>query len=81
MYNIHENAPEKKADIGKGAFGFVRTERSHNRTFVVKRQLFRSKPELEGWESANKIEIDAILIEVAIAKICSLFEIGPQLDL
>jgi hypothetical protein len=80
MYNIQGKAPEKKSDIGEGAFGLVRTERSRDRIFVVKRQLFRSKPELEGWELANKLEIEAVVIEVAIAKICSLFEIGPQLD-
>jgi hypothetical protein len=82
MYNIQGKAPQKKTNVGLGSFGHIRTEHTEGRAFVVKRQHFkRRESELEGWELANKEEIEMVLMEVTIAKICSTLKIGPELDL
>lgn len=81
MCNFQARALTKETNIGRGAFGNVRTERSQGRTLVVKRQSFKNMPKLERWELANRLEIEIVVLEVTIAKICSLFKIGPQLDL
>lgn len=82
VLNVDGRAPEKGSDRGEGSFGRVRTEAYNGRSIVVKRQRFRdNQPVLLGKdEFANREELNGTILEVAIAKLCSFYEIGPKFE-
>lgn len=79
--NIEGKAPNQKRHVlGEGSYGHVRSEFSTERNFAVKRQLDNEPPPTSLGESISKSKIEEVLTEYALTKICSFYELGPQVD-
>lgn len=77
VLHLSYNVPERNSKmIGSGAFGKVLLESAAMREFVVKQQYFSMKHN----STANKQEIEELILEVSIYKLCSAFGIGPKVS-
>lgn len=62
MLNLPGRAPRRQSMNRRGAFGRIRVEEVNGREVVVKRQMFGRAAPASGGESANKREIEQIII-------------------
>lgn len=89
LLNVNDDIKDRPYErtINSGAFGTIILSRLADSEFVSKRFSFIRNLELlpctstsEGWTlKANFSDIETVLEEFAIAKICSVFGVGPKI--
>jgi hypothetical protein len=70
VLNLHIKAIVKSANTGKGSFGTILEKSVAMQEFVTKVQ----------WRHINREQIEDLVREVAISKVCSVFEVGPAIE-
>lgn len=89
MINVNDDSRMRSHDklINSGAFGKIILGQGPDSEFVSKRfyfsrsiELMQKTAEKDGWAiQANFSDLETVLQEFAIAKVCSMFGIGPKI--
>jgi hypothetical protein len=70
VLNLHIKAINKGMERGKGSFGIILEKSIATQEFVTKVQ----------WRDINQQEIEDVVREVAISKLCSVLGVGPAVE-